>query len=135
MSNTIELLGFGSQGWGRPLLLATLMTVAVSAAAFALGLLFGLFGAWGKLSASPAARDVASTYTTVFRGVPDLLVVYLFYFGGSSGLTAIGHLFGGSGFFGLPGFAVGAIAIGIVSGAYQTEVLRGAYRAIPPGEL
>jgi octopine/nopaline transport system permease protein len=135
MDSTVALFGFGAEGWGRPLLWAALMTIGVSAAAFALGLVFGLLGAWAKLSGSSVARGAASTYTTVLRGVPDLLVVYLFYFGGSAGLSAIGHLFGAEGFIGLPGFAVGAIAVGIVSGAYQTEVLRGAYRAIPRGEL
>jgi octopine/nopaline transport system permease protein len=131
----LGVFGFGAQGWGRPLLWAALMTLAVSAAAFALGLGFGLLGAWGKLSGSPSARRAAGTYTTILRGVPDLLVVYVFYFGGSQALSALGHLFGAQGFIGLPGFAVGAIAIGIVSGAYQTEVLRGAYTAIPRGEL
>lgn len=135
MSADIALFGFGPQGWGRPLLLAALMTISVSAAAFALGLVFGLFGAWGKLSGLRTAQGIAGTYTTILRGVPDLLVVYVFYFGGSQALSWLGHLFGAQGFIGLPGFAVGAIAIGIVSGAYQTEVLRGAYRAIPRGEL
>jgi octopine/nopaline transport system permease protein len=135
MGGNLALFGFGAQGWGRPLLLAALMTISVSAAAFALGLVFGLLGAWAKLSRSTAAKAAASTYTTILRGVPDLLVVYVFYFGGSQALSAMGHLFGAQGFIGLPGFAVGAIAIGIVSGAYQTEVLRGAYTAIPRGEL
>ena len=135
MGGTLALFGFGAQGWGRPLMVAALMTISVSATAFVLGLLFGVLGAWAKLSGSATAHGAASAYTTVLRGLPDLLVVYLFYFGGSAGLTAIGHLFGAQGFLGLPGFAVGAIAIGIVSGAYQTEVLRGAYGAIPRGEL
>ncbi len=111
------------------------MSLAVSVAAFLTGLAFGALGAWAKLSRSSAAHGVAEAYTTIVRGVPDLLVIYLFYFGGSQVLTAIGHALGGSGFFGLPAFAVGTLAVGIVSGAYQTEVLRGAYRAIPPGQI
>ena len=126
---------FGPLGWGPTLAMAAAMTLAVSAAAFVLGLVFGLLGAWAKLSGVRSAQAAAATYTTVLRGVPDLLVVYLFYFGGSAGLTAVGHLFGAQGFFGLSGFAVGAIAIGIISGAYQTEVLRGGYLAIARGEL
>ncbi len=80
-------------------------------------------------------RRVASTYTTVLRGIPDLLVIYLFYFGGSAVLTQAAALFGGTGFFGLNGFAVGVLAVGVVSGAYQTEVLRGAYGSIRRGEV
>ena len=126
---------FGPLGWGPTLAMAAAMTLAVSAAAFLLGLVFGLLGAWAKLSGVRSAQTAAAAYTTVLRGVPDLLVVYLFYFGGSAGLTAIGRLFGAQGFLGLSGFAVGAIAIGIISGAYQTEVLRGGYLAIARGEL
>lgn len=125
----------GPYGWGPLLLSAALMTLAVSVSAFAAGLCFGGLGAWAKLSGSPAARAAADAYTTILRGIPDLLVIYLFYFGGSQVLTSIGHALGGSGFYGLPAFLVGTLAIGIVSGAYQTETLRGAYRAIPAGQI
>ena len=80
-------------------------------------------------------QAAADGYTTIFRGIPDLLVIYLFYFGSSSVLTPIGRLFGVSGFISLPGFLAGALAIGIVSGAYHTEVLRSAYRAVSVGEI
>jgi len=135
MLDGLVLIGFGPTGWGLQLLRATLMTVSVSVAAFATGLVFGTIGAAAKLSGRRAARAAADLYTTVLRGVPDLLVIYLFYFGGSEILTAIGHAFGGEGFFGINGFIVGALAVGTVSGAYQTEVLRGAYLAVPPGEV
>ncbi|HEY8567191.1 MAG TPA: ABC transporter permease subunit [Beijerinckiaceae bacterium] len=130
-----ELMGFGPRGWGEPMLRATLMTVAVSVSAFLIGAVFGILGAWAKLSRSLVARSVADAYTTVLRGVPDLLVIYLFYFGGSAILSAIGRAFGAQGFVGMPAFLTGAIAVGIVSGAFQTEVYRGAYLAIAKGEL
>ena len=66
------------------------------------------------------------------RGIPDLLIIYLFYFGGSAALSAVGSLFGDEGFIGVPAFATGALAIGVVSGAYQAEVFRGAYLAHQP---
>jgi octopine/nopaline transport system permease protein len=71
----------------------------------------------------------------VFRGVPELLIIYLIYFGGSTAVTSIGKAFGYEGFLGLPSFAAGAFAVGIISGAYQAEVFRGAYLAISKGEL
>ena len=135
MSSTIELLGFGQQGWGHQLLLATLMTLAVSASAFVTGICFGTLGAWAKSAHAALPRHLADGYTTVVRGVPDLLVIYLFYFGGSSALSAIAHALGAEGFYGLNGFLVGMLAVGLVSGAYQTEVLRGAFNAIPHGEI
>jgi octopine/nopaline transport system permease protein len=135
VSSTFVLLGFGQQGWGYQLLLAALMTLAVSASAFATGICFGTLGAWAKLAHSALPRRLADGYTTIVRGVPDLLVIYLFYFGGSTGLSGIAHLFGLQGFYGLNGFMVGTLAVGLVSGAYETEVLRGAFSAIPPGEI
>ena len=111
------------------------MTMSVSASAFVASLVFGALGASAKLSHSAVARGIADVYTTVLRGVPDLLVIYLFYFGGSQLLTTIGHLLGAQGFLGLNGFMVGTLAVGIVAGAYQTEVIRGAYLAVPPGEI
>ena len=128
-------LGFGAQGWGAALLAATAMTMAVSVCAFFAGLVFGTMGAAAKLGGSRTVRAAASAYTTVLRGIPDLLVIYLFYFGGSAAMTEVAAWLGGSGFFGLNGFMVGVLAVGIVSGAYQTEVLRGAYQAIPRGEV
>ncbi len=128
-------LGFGPTGWGAGLLTAMAMTLAVSVSAFVAGLLFGTMGAAAKIGGGPMLRAAAAGYTTVLRGIPDLLVIYLFYFGGSAAMTQAAALFGGSGFFGLNGFAVGVLAVGIVSGAYQTEVLRGAYRAISRGEV
>lgn len=129
------LIGFGPAGWGDQLLAAALMTLAVSASAFFASLAFGLVGAAAKLAPSALLRRLAEAYTTIFRGVPDLLVIYLFYFGGSQALSALGHLFGHAGFLGLNAFMVGTLAVGLVAGAYQTEVIRGAYFAIPPGEI
>ncbi|HWK44631.1 MAG TPA: ABC transporter permease subunit [Stellaceae bacterium] len=135
MSSYFALIGFGPTGWGLQLLQASLMTLAVACAGFLFGLAFGAIGAWAKLSGSRIARAASDAYTTVLRGVPDLLVIYLFYFGGSAVITGLGRWLGEEGFIGLNSFLVGALAVGIVSGAYQTEALRGAYRMIPRGEL
>lgn len=132
---TLELLGFGSTGWGALLLVATLMTLAVTATALVIGAVFGALVASAKLSGNLILVTLGNIYTTVFRGVPELLIIYLIYFGGSSAVTAIGQWMGYEGFFGLPSFAAGALAVGIISGAYQAEVYRGAYLAIAKGEL
>lgn len=131
-----ELMQWGPDGWLDEMLFATGLTLAVAIVSFLFGLGFGAIAAAAKLSRSRAARAAVDVYTTVFRGVPDLLVIYLFYFGGGVGLAAIAKgLFGYEGFVALPGFLVGTLAIGIVSGAYQAEVIRGAYQAIAPGEI
>lgn len=131
----LELMQWGPLGWLDEMTFATGLTLAVAVCGFLFGLLFGTLAAAAKLSHSAILRRSADAYTTVFRGVPDLLVIYLFYFGGSAVVMAVGRMFGFDGFIGLPGFLVGTLAIGIVSGAYQAEVIRGAYLAVPPGEI
>ncbi|MDX7952702.1 ABC transporter permease subunit [Lichenihabitans sp. Uapishka_5] len=130
-----ELFGFGEKGWGGLLVVGLLLTIAVTLTALLIGAVFGSLAAWGKLSASMPARIAGDVYTTVFRGVPELLVIFLIYFGGSSLTTAIGHLFGRDGFVGLPNFLAGALAVGVISGAYQAEVFRAAFVAVSRGEL
>ena len=117
------------------MLRATLMTVAVSATAFALGSVLGALIAWARIGGNRPLQFAADAYTTVLRGIPDLLVIYLLYFGGSEALTALAHALGAKGFVGVNAFAAGAIAVGIISGAYQSEIFRGAYQAIARGEL
>lgn len=131
----LTLLGFGEKGWGAHLLLAAVTTLAVTLVAFGFGAIFGALVARIKLVGGALARGVGDVYTTVLRGVPDLLVIYLLYFGGSQALSAIYHAMGGEGFVGINAFFTGALAVGVVSGAYQAEVFRGAYLAIPRGEL
>lgn len=129
------VLAFLNNGWTLSMLLAAGMTIAVALAGFAIGAAIGALGALAKILGGSLLRGLADAYTTVLRGIPDLLVIYLFYFGSSAVLTPLGRLFGATGFVSLPGFLAGALAVGVVSGAYQTEVLRGAYLAIPKGEI
>lgn len=130
-----DLIGFGPRGWGVLLLIGAGMTLAVTFVALLIGAVFGSLIAWGKLSRSLTARVLGDAYTTVFRGVPELLVIYLCYFGGSTLVTRVAALFGQEGFLGLPSFLAGAIAVGLISGSYQAEVFRGAFLAVAPGEI
>ena len=125
----IDLHGFGDQ-----LFFGTLMTIRVAAGALALGLVLGLLGAVAKLSKSRIARGVAGFYTTVIRGLPELLVVLIIYFGSSSILTSIASKFSDVKFVELSPYLSGVIALGLTFGAYATEVFRGAFLAIPPGQ-
>jgi len=131
----IQLLGFGKGGWGATLLVAALVTLLVTLTALAIGAVLGAIVAAAKLSPARPAVMLGNLYTTVFRGVPELLVIYLVYFGGSGGVTALGHLFGYEGFIGMPTFVAGALAVGVISGAYQAEVYRGAFLAVSTGEI
>jgi octopine/nopaline transport system permease protein len=131
----LEPLGFGEGGWGGLLLLGALMTLAVTLTALAIGAAVGALVAWSKLSTNWLPRFMGDAYTTVFRGVPELLIIYLIYFGGSRGVSWVGSLFGSHGFIGLPAFAAGAIGVGLISASYQAEVYRGSFLAVSAGEI
>ncbi len=129
------LFGFGPTGWGAAMISATLVTLAVAISAFAIGTGLGCGVAAAKLSSRLIPRALGDAYTTVLRGVPDLLVIYLVYFGGSAIVTKLGKALGWEGFLGLPSFLAGALACGLVSAAYQAEVFRGAALAVPRGQI
>ena len=131
----MELLSFGDAGWGDEMLRAALMTLAVSLSSMLLGLVFGTLGAAAKLSVIPPLRWLAEGYTTIARGVPELLIIYLLFFGGSGAVMFVAALFGYHGYIELNAFTIGTFAIGAISGAYSTEVIRGAVLAVPPGQL
>ena len=135
MTDAIRLLGFESGGWGFALLAASLVTLVLSVAGFSLGAAIGGLAAAARVSQSRLLAGIADGYGTIFRGVPDLLTIYLLYFGGSIALTTVGRWIGLNGFIGLPAFATGTFAIGIISGAYQAEVFRGAWLALDRGQV
>jgi polar amino acid transport system permease protein len=120
------------QGFGPALAAGVLMTIQLALSALCLGLVLGLLGALAKTSPNRALQWLGGTYSTVVRGIPELLWVLLIYFGTVSSMRAIGHLFGIPN-LSLSAFAAGVIALGLCFGAYATEVFRGAMLAIPKG--
>ena len=126
---------FELQGFGDQILLGALMTLQLAAGAVAVGLVLGLLGASAKLSRSRLARAAAGLYTTVVRGVPELIIVLLIYFGTAGMLTALAGYFGHLGYVELSPYAAGVTALGITFGSYATEVFRGAMLAIPRGQI
>ena len=124
---TLDLYGFG------PALLAgTLMTIQLALCALALGLVLGLLGALAKTSPNKFLQWLGGTYSTIVRGVPELLWVLLIYFGTVNLMRELGTLLGNPELE-LNAFAAGVIALGLCFGAYATEVFRGAILAISRG--
>ena len=130
----MELLAFGKTGWGDELFIATLMTIAVSVTAMLIGFLFALIFTPLKLSKNKFLNLIGTFYTTVIRGVPELLVIYLFFFGGSGAIMFVASIFGYNEYIEINAFLTGSFAIGIISGAYSTEVFRGALQSIDRGQ-
>ena len=131
----MELLAFGDTGWGDELFRATLMTIAVSITAMIIGFSFAAIFTPLKLSKYKSLNLVANIYTTVIRGVPELLVIYLFFFGGSGAIMFVASMFGYNDYIEINAFVTGSFAIGIISGAYSTEVFRGAIQSIDKGQF
>ncbi len=131
----LELLALGDNGWGDEMLRATLVTLMVSLSAMGIGLIISIFGTISKLSKKVYVRILADIYTTVIRGIPELLVIYLLFFGGSNAVMGLAKLFGYYGYIELNAFVIGSFAVGAISGAYSTEVMRGAFLSVPLGQI
>ena len=127
--NPPVLLGFGAQ-----LAAGTLVTAGLAVASLAVGLLLGIAGAAAQMSRRRLPRAAAHAYTTAVRGVPELLVVLIVYFGASAVIGRVAGLFGATGYFEPSPFIAGVVALSLTFGAYATEVLRGAFLAVPPGQ-
>lgn len=135
LSAYLDLMGLAEGGWGKDMLRATGVTLSVALCGFGAGAIFGCVAAVASFSSLRIVRMASDAYTTILRGIPDLLVIYLFYFGSSAALGKFALLFGSEGFVSAPVFVTGALAIGVVSGAYQGEVYRGAVLALSKGEI
>ena len=103
--------------------------------ALVLSVLLGLLGASAKLSNHPSARGVANAYTTLVRGVPDLVLMMLLFYGGQQLINDLGAATEWWDYVEIDQFLAGAFSIGFVFGAYMTETFRGAILAIPRGQL
>ncbi len=129
-----SLLALNPPGWGGVLLEGFVHTMQLAVGGYWLGLVIGMFGALGKLYGGPVLKDLLELYTTVVRGVPELVLILILYYAGTDVLNrSLGAM--GVGSVDISGLAAGIFVIGVVQGAYSTEVLRGAIKSIAPGQL
>jgi polar amino acid transport system permease protein len=130
----LALLSPSPPGWGGNLLRGLLHSLQIAFGSFAMGLMIGTLGAYAKLYGGPIARDLAAIYTTVVRAVPELVLILLLYYAGTD---LINRVLESAGYarVDINGLVAGIVVLGFVQGAYATEVLRGAIKAIPQGEI
>ncbi len=126
----LDLKGYGWMLWA-----GVQITVAVAVCAMALALVLGLIGAWGKLAQSKAAHTVANTYTTVIRGVPELILILIVYYGTPTLIQDTLERFDNDIIIDINPFLAGFVTLGFIYGAFATEVFRGAYLAVPRGQI
>lgn len=123
-------------GWWDDFFWGSVVVVEVFVVALVMTVLFGLIGAAAKLSKSRAAKAIASGYTVVFRGTPEILVLLLVYFGSAVTLTAVFQTFDPEvKFTDIPPFWAGAFAIALIVSSYATETFRGAFLGVEPGQI
>lgn len=120
-------------GYLPAILEGLVLTLQVSALSLAIACLFGMAGATAKLSGSRALRWSAETYTTLIRGLPELVLMLLIFYGGQIGINRLADA-QGWGYIDIPPFAAGVLTIGFIFGAYLTETFRGAILAVPRGQ-
>ena len=111
------------------------LTVAVSLAALAVSVLLGLLGAAAKLSGRRVLVVLATLYTTIIRGIPELVLMLLVFYGGAIGINTLLDMTGTGATLDIEPFSAGVVTLGFIYGAYMTETFRGAILAIPRGQF
>lgn len=129
-----SLLALEPPGWGGVLLGGLLNSIKIAVGGYALGLALGTGGAFGKLYGGPVLKDLLEVYTTLVRAIPELVLILLLYYAGTDLLNQLMSTMG-YGSVDISGLAAGIFVIGVVQGAYSTEVLRGAIKAVPAGQI
>ena len=122
------------QSYFLAILNGAVLTVGVSLAALVVSIMLGLLGAGAKLSGRPVLVGVATVYTTVIRGIPDLVLMLLVFYGGTIGLNNLLEWMGSEATIDINPFFAGVLTIGFIYGAYMTETFRGAILSIPKGQ-
>lgn len=117
------------------ILQGAVLVVEVALGSVLVAVLLGLVGAMAKLSGNRFASTAASVYSTGIRGIPDLVLMLLIFYGGQIGLNALLEGIGYEEYVEIDPFMAGVVTIGFIYGAYMTETFRGAILAIPKGQM
>ena len=129
----LKLLAFSDTGWGDELLRGFGITVGLALATLPFGLIFGFAIALLKLSRYGPLRIAGNLYTTIFRGLPELLTLFIVYYGGQMVLQRVVSLFSDR-YVEVNSFVAGMIALGAVFSAFAGEVFASAFKGIDKGQ-
>jgi polar amino acid transport system permease protein len=133
-ASAMELLAWSPPGWGATLVVGLGNTIVIALGAYALGLALGIMGAFGKLYGGPITKDLLGVYTTLVRAVPELVLLLLITFAAKDAINAVLSSWGFDK-IDFSGVTAGILVLGVVQGAYSTEVLRGAILSVPVGQI
>ena len=125
---------FDLQGYFPMILEGMVLTIEVALLSLLIAVILGLFGAIAKLSKSRIARGIATVYTTLIRGIPDLVLMTIIFYGGQIQVNNLGDFMGWD-YIDISPFIAGNLTIGFIFGAYMTETFRGGILAVSKGEI
>jgi polar amino acid transport system permease protein len=134
MTSAWTLLSWGSEGWLDDIAYGAFITVSLAVATLPLGLAIGFVVALAKQSQEPSLRLAGNIYTTIFRGLPELLTLFLVFYGVQIGLQNLLRIFNPNATIEVNSFVSGMVALGVVFSSYASEVFLSAFRAIPAGQ-
>ena len=134
MDGILTLLSFGPEGWSDEIRNGVIVTVTLALATLPFGLALGFVVALGKISQDVFLRLSANIYTTIFRGLPELLTLFLVFYGAQIAVQQLTRLAGSEVTIEINAFVAGMVALGAVFSAYASEVFVSAFRAIPRGQ-
>ncbi len=119
-----------SSGYGLQLVQGAVVTLGVAVVALALGTGIGIVLGAVKTYGTRPLRYVVEAYTSIIRGVPDLIVIYLIYFGSTVALTKLTGQY-----VNVNGFSAGVFSLAFIFSAYASDIFRGAIRQVPRGQI
>lgn len=122
------------QGYGSTILEGAWLTVSLALLSMAVAIVLGLLGAAFRLSPVRWLALMGETYATVIRGIPELVLILLIFFGGQDLVNRIAPLLGYEDYIDINPFVAGVGTLGFIYGAYLSETFRGAFMAIPKGQ-
>jgi len=126
---------FSLHGYGPSILEGTYLTITISLASLCISMLLGIMGAMAKLSKSKTLQIGSQVYTTIIRGIPDLVLMLLVFFGGQVFINQMAPMVGYDEYIDINPFIAGVSTIGLIFGAYMTETFRGGILAVPQGQI
>lgn len=134
MNEALTLISFGPDGWGDEIARGVLVTVSLALASLPVGLVLGFLIALAKNSDEPSLQSAANVYTTIFRGLPELLTLFLVYYGGQMLLNEIARIFVTGATVDVNSFIAGMVALSLVFSSYASEAFLSAFRGIKQGQ-
>jgi His/Glu/Gln/Arg/opine family amino acid ABC transporter permease subunit len=129
-------LAWGDSGYGDEFVKGVATTLFISFSSYAMAAGIGLLGAWAKLCHIKALNRAGEVYTTVVRSLPELLLIFLIFYAGTRALANLLVMLGlADQGLDINPFAAVIVALGLIYGAYLTDVLRGGIQAVPKGQI